>query len=295
MPRNTTTGVFTRTANSFSNPVLGTLIDPADATDLFDDYDTGLSLDALTGPLIMSDTTDITIPTPYVMSGAFRCPGGGTFGKKLQVFGGFVFIGDGTNSANNGITAGQTGFNINGGTSGAAAGGVVDFDSGNAQAMTLGTFGAVTNGLVSGVFDLTPTWKSNKASGDLFRFVKHLTNSSVAYALTIGTDLSATIGGFIATPASVTMTGTSGTVAATTSALIINASGGFTLTLPAAASYPGRWLTVKSIAAQTIISASSNVVPLAGGAAGTALLSNTAGKWATLQSDGTSWIIMASN
>lgn len=43
MPRNPTTGVFTRVANSFSNPVFGTLIDPTDADLLFDDYDAGLT------------------------------------------------------------------------------------------------------------------------------------------------------------------------------------------------------------------------------------------------------------
>ncbi len=43
MPRNPTTGVFTRVANSFSNPVFGTLIDPTDADSLFDDYDSGLT------------------------------------------------------------------------------------------------------------------------------------------------------------------------------------------------------------------------------------------------------------
>ncbi len=43
MPRNPTTGVFTRVANSFSNPVFGTLIDPTDADALFDDYDAGLT------------------------------------------------------------------------------------------------------------------------------------------------------------------------------------------------------------------------------------------------------------
>lgn len=43
MPRNPTTGVFTRVSNSFSNPVFGTLIDPTDADALFDDYDSGLT------------------------------------------------------------------------------------------------------------------------------------------------------------------------------------------------------------------------------------------------------------
>lgn len=43
MPRNDTTGVFTRVSNSFSNPVFGTVIDPIGAVELFDDYDAGLT------------------------------------------------------------------------------------------------------------------------------------------------------------------------------------------------------------------------------------------------------------
>jgi len=49
---------------------------------------------------------------------------------------------------------------------------------------------------------------------------------------------------------------------------------------------------IKNIQAQTVDSASSNVVPLAGGAAGTAILSANAGRWATLVSDGTNWVVM---
>jgi hypothetical protein len=79
------------------------------------------------------------------------------------------------------------------------------------------------------------------------------------------------------------------------SSLIFNGAGSLTLTLLAAGTYPGRWLTIKTIAAQTVVSATSNVVPLIGGAAGTAILAATAGKWAALQSDGTNWIIMAGN
>ena len=64
------------------------------------------------------------------------------------------------------------------------------------------------------------------------------------------------------------------------------------VTLPAASSYTGRVVMMKTIQAQAINSASSNVVPLAGGAAGTAIVSGTAGNWAELVSDGTNWIIM---
>lgn len=92
--------------------------------------------------------------------------------------------------------------------------------------------------------------------------------------------------------APVTITGATYTVAATDSWLIANRAGTVTLTLPTASSFTGRILTVKTITANTVVSASSNVVPLAGGAAGTAILAATAGKWAKLVSDGTNWIIM---
>lgn len=79
------------------------------------------------------------------------------------------------------------------------------------------------------------------------------------------------------------------------SSIIFNGAGSLTITLPTASSFSGRILRIKTIAAQTVVSATSNVVPLAGGAAGTAILAATAGKWADLQSDGSNWIIMASN
>jgi hypothetical protein len=87
------------------------------------------------------------------------------------------------------------------------------------------------------------------------------------------------------------------TVAATENFLINNKSGSTcTVTLPNATTYPGREITIKTIQAQTVVSASSNVVSLDGASTSTAILSGTAGKWATLVSSGsTNWIIMASN
>ena len=63
-----------------------------------------------------------------------------------------------------------------------------------------------------------------------------------------------------------------------------------TVTLPSASGYPGRAVTFKNYQAFTVVSASSNVVPPAGGAAGTAILAASIGDWATLVSDGTNWI-----
>lgn len=92
-----------------------------------------------------------------------------------------------------------------------------------------------------------------------------------------------------------TQTGATYTVLDTDNWIIQNGGQTLTLTLPAAASYSGRAITVKTTAAFTTVSASSNVVPCAGGSAGTAILAATAGKFATLVSDATNWVIMACN
>jgi hypothetical protein len=77
--------------------------------------------------------------------------------------------------------------------------------------------------------------------------------------------------------------------------IINNKSGSTcTVTLPAASSWGGRAVTFKNLQLQTLVSASSNVVPLIGGAAGTAILPGLVGAWATVVSDGTNWVVMAS-
>jgi hypothetical protein len=73
---------------------------------------------------------------------------------------------------------------------------------------------------------------------------------------------------------------------------INNKSGStLTLTLLSAATYSGASFTITNNQAQTVVSASANVVPKAGGAAGTAILAATAGLSATLVSNGTNWVI----
>jgi len=85
------------------------------------------------------------------------------------------------------------------------------------------------------------------------------------------------------------------TVADSDANLICNGTATITVTLPAAASFPGREISIKTIAAFTVVSASANVVPLTSATAGTTILTSTAGKWATLVSNGTNWVIMAGN
>jgi hypothetical protein len=75
--------------------------------------------------------------------------------------------------------------------------------------------------------------------------------------------------------------------------IINNKSGSTcTVTLPSAATYPGRYLTFQNNQDQNLVSASSNVIPQGGGSAGTAILTNVSGNWATLVSNGTNWVIM---
>jgi hypothetical protein len=83
------------------------------------------------------------------------------------------------------------------------------------------------------------------------------------------------------------------TVASNESWIINNKSGSScTVTLPTASSNIGRELYFLNYQAQTLVSASSNVVPLVGGSATTAILEAVAGSNATLVSDGTNWIMM---
>ena len=82
------------------------------------------------------------------------------------------------------------------------------------------------------------------------------------------------------------------TVAAGEKWLINNKSGSScTVTLPSASANTGRELHFQNYQNQTLVSASSNVVPLAGGSAGTAILEDVAGANATLVSDGTNWVM----
>lgn len=83
------------------------------------------------------------------------------------------------------------------------------------------------------------------------------------------------------------------TLAANESWVINNKAGSTcTVTLPAPSAYTGREVTFKNMQAQLLVSASSNVVPIDSTSAGTAILLDVIGNWATMVSDGTNWIVM---
>lgn len=100
--------------------------------------------------------------------------------------------------------------------------------------------------------------------------------------------------GGIATAPPISVTSTTYTVPFSASSIVFNTAGTTAVSLPRAWKYPGRWLYMKSIQARLVNSDASNVVPIATGTAGTAIISPaTAGRWAQLQSDGTNWVVMA--
>ncbi len=82
------------------------------------------------------------------------------------------------------------------------------------------------------------------------------------------------------------------TVAITDNHIICNRAGTITLTLPNPAISGPRVINVRTWTANTVVSATSNVVGATGGAAATAILAATAGRWADLVSDGTNWVIV---
>lgn len=122
-------------------------------------------------------------------------------------------------------------------------------------------------------------------------------NTLTKATLTAGTGVTITNGSgsiTIAAALSAPVTKTGDFTVADGETWIINNKSGSTctVTLPAAASYTGRVLTFLNYQDQLLVSASSNVVPLAGGAASTSILDAVAGNWATLVSNGTNWVMM---
>jgi len=126
-------------------------------------------------------------------------------------------------------------------------------------------------------------------------------NTLTKSTLTAGVGISITNGSGAITIArsggsysSAPVTATSNYSVASTDTWIINNKTGssLTVTLPTASTNTGRELTIQNYQAFTVISASSNVVYIGGGAAGTAILAASVGDSATLVSDGTNWVMM---
>lgn len=132
------------------------------------------------------------------------------------------------------------------------------------------------------VFDANDYFSYDRASNSLIVFIGGV-------AVAVVTD------GGVRQPLNAPITKTGNFTVATTESYLINNKAGSTctVTLPAASSFPGRPLNFKNSQAQTVVSASSNVVPRVTAAAGTAILASGSGNWCTMVSDGSNWVITA--
>jgi hypothetical protein len=116
---------------------------------------------------------------------------------------------------------------------------------------------------------------------------------------TIDVSSTGTFGGRVNTPwlerQYTSSTSSSFTVSVNTTWLDINTNVLTTITLPNAATYPGKELHIRQTGTGQVQSASSNVIPFTSpptGSAGTAIFNPTNNKAVTLVSDGANWIIM---
>lgn len=175
------------------------------------------------------------------------------------------------------------------------------------QRANIQTFPATGNGMAAGwnytngsfEADFWNTYVSTPPAIS-FDFRQLTSPTSFTDILQLGTSKSTFLGPLIlnssfARTAPQTIITSTYTVGANDNYIICTNATGCAMTLPAAVSFSGRVLNFKTTGGGAITSASSNVVPLAGGAAGTSVTAATAGKWANLVSDGSNWIIMEGN
>jgi hypothetical protein len=195
-----------------------------------------------------------------------------------------------------------TGISVSGGTGNVTFNntGVLSF-SGGATGLTPSTT-TTGNVVLAGTLDVNNggTGQTSYTDGQLL--IGNTTGNTLAKAtLTAGAGVAITNGAGAITIATsgtpITSAPTTKTadfsVGATDTWIINNKSGSTcTVTLPSPSANTGRVLYFQNYQAQFLVSASSNVVPRAGGSAGTALLADVAGDTATLVSDGTNWITM---
>jgi hypothetical protein len=222
---------------------------------------TGLGTIPTNGQLLIGNGTGYTLNTLGFGAGILVTNGAGTITivntGVLSFSGGLTGLTPATATTGAVTLAGKLAI-ANGGTNATATptAGAVAYGTGTAYAFTLaGTAGQVLTSAGAG----SPTWATPVVN-------------TVSAPVTKTADFTVAVG----------------------EAWIINNKSGSTctVTLPTASAWIGRQLIFKNMQAQTLVSASSNVVPLDSTAAGTAILLAVVGNWATMVSDGTNWVIM---
>jgi hypothetical protein len=116
---------------------------------------------------------------------------------------------------------------------------------------------------------------------------------------TIDVSSTGTFGGRVNTPwlerTYTSSTATSLTVSVNTTWLNIHQDNTVTLTLPNAATYPGKELIIKQTGSGVVLSSSQNIIGFTtafDGATQTAIINPVSRRYATLVSDGNNWVIM---
>jgi hypothetical protein len=284
-----TTGLTPATASTGAVVLAGTLIAANGGTG-FASYAVGDLLYANT-TTTLAKLPDVATGNALISGGVNTAPSWGKIGLTTHVSGVLPIANGGTNGS-----ATPTSFGVAYGT-------------GMAYAFTAaGTTGQVLTATTGGA----PTWAAPATSGTVTSvsvvsangFAGTVATATTTPAITLTTSITGVLKGngtaisaavvntdYFAPSAPVTKTADF-TVAATEVWLINNKSGSTcTVTLPAASSWTGRVLRFQNYQTRAVVSASSNVVPLAGGAAGTSILLASSGDSATLVSDGSNWLM----
>jgi hypothetical protein len=247
---------------------------------------TGLSTIPTNGQLLIGNGTGYTLNTLGTGAGISVTNGTGTIsvantGVLSNIAGTGISVSSATGNvtiANTGVlsfSAGTTGLTPATATTGAVTlAGTLAIANGGTNGSTVPTAGAVAYG-----------------NGTAYRFTAVGTAGQVLASAGAGVPVWVTPA---VTTVSAPVTKTADFTVADGEAWIINNKSGSTctVTLPTASAWIGRQLIFKNMQAQTLVSASSNVVPLDSTVAGTAILLNVIGNWATMVSDGTNWVIM---
>jgi hypothetical protein len=174
--------------------------------------------------------------------------------------------------------------------------------TGGSGTVTSVSAGSPANGLSVATGTTTPVISMALAGSATIGVVSATTQTfggNKTFTGTIDVSSTGTFGGRVNTPwlerTYTSSTSSSFTVSVNTTWLDINTSVLTTITLPNAATYPGKELHIRQTGTGQVQSASSNVIPFTSpptGSAGTAIFNPTNNKAVTLVSDGVNWIIM---
>jgi hypothetical protein len=244
---------------------------------------TGLNTIPTNGQLLIGNGTGYSLNTLGVGAGISVTNGLGTITlANTGVLSNIAGTGISVSGATGNVTITNTGvLSFSGGTTGLTPATATTGD------VTLAGILAIANGGTNG--SATPTaYGIAYGTGTAYAFTAAGTTGQILTATTGSAPTWATPAG-VAAPVTKTA---NFTVADSDVWLINNKTGSTcTVTLPTASSWTGRVLRFQNYQAQTVVSASSNVVPLTGGAAATSILLASTGDQTTLVSDGTNWLV----